>query len=125
MIVGGDKHNAGQKKGLQRLPQLLKDMRDVYNDRPVRGQGRNECPGVKALRSLLAKDPEKFAARLWKMEQDQKAMQMKGRTAAVEREAILDKIGPTETVGAEEEDVGEARAVELLERLLAEEGWKK
>jgi hypothetical protein len=100
------KQHVGGSKGRVWIPQLLSDMRNVYNDRPVKGKGRDESPGVKALRKMLADKPTEFMTKMARMEGELKHV---GRTAPKEGEAPDGKV-----------DEGTERAIELVDRYLRE-----
>lgn len=101
------KRHTGGKKGSRKPSQLLRDMRHVFKT----AKGTNETPSQTRLREFLRESPDKFIAQLGSLE---KAMAA-GKTQ--------DKAQPSGAVpppDAPSGDKGETRALELIDRLLAE-----
>lgn len=105
-------YRGGARKGQTKLPQVLKDMRAVYQQNK-----QKDTPQQKPLRRMLEKSPDKFVSQLMSMERQHKS----ARIEAAQKQEKADAEGPEQA--APEEDLGEERCVELLGRLLREEGW--
>ena len=89
---------------------LLLDMRAVYEQDESKDRG----PAQKALRRLFNENLDAFLGRLGRLEQ---AFQAAGKE---EKPAQAPEAQPAEPV-----DVGEQKAIELLEKLLREKPWLK
>jgi hypothetical protein len=100
--------HTGGKKGSRKPSQLLRDMRKVFNT----AKGPNETPAQTRCREFLLDDPKGFIAQLGQLERAMAA----GKTS--------DKAGPSSVAAPVSDptvaDEGEARALELIDRLLAE-----
>jgi hypothetical protein len=104
----GNQHGKGQQtSGYRKVPQLLQDMRHVYNTRETEDQtaGHQHC------RDWLKQDPKGF---LRQMSQLEKAYLAQAPTGKAEGRL------PAPEVGFKDE--GQERVEELIERLLKEAG---
>jgi hypothetical protein len=95
--------SGGQSRD-QKVPQLLRDLRHVYN----RPKSKDKTQGQKMLRKLFEKHPDKFAYRLQRAEVDYGARM--GPQAAPEP-------------AVEEVDESEERCIALFVELLKKKPW--
>jgi hypothetical protein len=94
--------SGGQSRD-QKVPQLLRDLRHVYN----RPRSKDNTQGQRMLRKLFEKNPEKFAYRLERAEKEYRASQPQA--------------APEPAV--EEVDESEERCIALFEELLKKKPW--
>jgi hypothetical protein len=103
----GPRHSRkGQGRGLRKPSRLLADMRRVY----AQDESKDRTPGQKRCRAWLDTDPAGFLSRMADLEKAHAAVAPKeGKPAAKEKP-------PAEP----EVDEGEERALELIDKLLAD-----
>lgn len=104
-----------ERSGRRTVPQLLIDMRWAYRHRSDDVEG---SPNQQLFRDQLKDKPKEFLDRLERLEKE-------FAKGGPERPTVKK---PAQAEGASQqppaEDAGEARCVELVERLLAEASWR-
>jgi len=95
--------SGGQSRD-QKVPQLLRDLRHVYN----RPKSKDKTQGQRMLRKLFEKNPEKFFYRLQKADAEYRA-------------SVRPPAAPQPAV--EEVDESEERCIALFTELLKKKPW--
>lgn len=105
-------HHTGGKKGAKKPSGLYKVMKDIFENKPIKG-GKEDSAGIKALRKMLSEKPAEYITKMSQLE-----VAYLGRPVKKEEpKEIADGPGKEAPV---EVDEGAQRVEELIERLLGE-----